>query len=406
MLMTLYSAVRVAWNALLLKKGQSALTTLGIVIGISSVIGMMSAGAGAQYKLDASLESIGKNLIIVRPGSRTNQGSMGTFQPLTGGDVSAIRRRVEPWVVGVAPSQMTQRHVSSRLAACPTWIAGSLPAVVPIRNWKIVYGRFYNDDDVRQMAPVCLLGHTTCRKLFPGLANPVGEWVRIDHVQLRVIGVLGEKGRTPTGGDQDDQLSVPITTMQQRLVGAEKITMILATARSQRLLDQTKEAIVQTLRQSHHLEPGVPDDFDVSTVQEMAAIAEVATSVMQIVVVVIASISLLVGGIGIMNIMLVSVTQRTREIGLRMAIGARPADILLQFLIEALVLSLSGGVLGLAIGLLGTAALARLAHWPLVISVPGVLLTFLVSAAIGIFFGYYPAWKASRLEPIQALRVD
>ena len=404
--MSLLAAIRVAWNALLIKKGQSALTTLGIVIGISAVIAMMSAGAGARFKLELSLESIGKNLIIVQPGGRTNQGNLGSFVPLTGADVAAIRRHAGPWITAAAPSQMTRRQASSRIARTSAWVAGSLPEVHHIRKWQVIYGRFYDDDDVRQAAPVCLLGQTTRRKLFPDQPNPVGEWVRIDRLQLRVIGILGEKGKTPSGGDQDDQISLPITTMQRKLIGEERLSMILVDARSAALLGRAKEEIIRVLRQRPHLKSGVADDFDVSTVREMAQIAEVVTKTLQTVGVVIAAISLLVGGIGIMNIMLVSVTQRTREIGLRMAAGARSADILVQFLIEAMVLALLGGFLGVVLGLSGAVSLARMAHWPVVISPAGIVLTVLVSAVIGLFFGYYPAWKASRMQPIEALRAE
>ena len=404
--MNLFSAIRVAFGALLSKKGQSALTSLGMVIGISSVIALTFAGAGARRKLDDSLEAIGKNLILVRPGSRTNQGNICNVAPLTNGDVEAIRREAGSWLVGVAPSQMTQRVASSRRGACQTWVAGSLPAVRDIRKWQITFGRFYDDNDVRQMSPVCLLGHTTRRKLFPDNPNPVGEWIRVDHLQLRVIGVLAEKGRTPTGGDQDDQVSVPITTLQHKLAGEEKISMILATAQSANVLDRAKDEIYRVMQRVHHHRRDLPDDFDVSTVREIAQLAEIATSALQIVVIVVASISLLVGGIGIMNIMLVSVTQRTREIGIRMAIGARPVDILTQFLIEAIVLALVGGVTGIVLGISGTIGLARMAGWPVVIAPGGVALTFFVSAGIGVFFGYYPAWKACRLEPIKALRTE
>jgi putative ABC transport system permease protein len=404
--MNLRTAIRVALGSIYSKKGQSVLTCLGMVIGISSVIAVMVLGAGARGKLDASLETIGKNLILVRPGSRSGQGNLCDLAPLTMGDVEAIARGAGTWIVGVAPSQMTQRMASSAHGDCMTWLAGSLPAMRQIRNWQVTSGRYYDDNDVRQASPVCLLGQTTRRRLFPEQTNPVGEWIRVGQVRLRVIGILGAKGRAPTGGDQDDQVSVPITTLQRRLGAAERMSMILATAKSDDLLDRAKDEITRVMKQRHHHAPQLPDDFDVSTVREIAELAETFTRIMQRVVVVIASISLVIGGIGIMNIMLASVTQRTREIGIRIAIGARPADIRMQFLTEAVVLAMLGGSAGIALGMGGAVALARLAGWPVIISPAGVATTYLVSAGIGILFGYYPASKAARLEPIRAIRCE
>jgi putative ABC transport system permease protein len=404
--MSFCTAIRVAIGSIHSKKGQCVLTCLGMMIGIGSVIAVTIVGAGARGKLDASLETIGKNLILIRPGSRSSQGDLCDLAPLTIADVEAIGRGAGRWIVGVAPSQMTQRTASSAHGNYLTWFAGSLPAVQHIRNWQVICGRFYNDNDVRQASPVCLLGQTARRQLFPKQTNPVGEWIRVGHVRLRIIGILGPKGRAPTGGDQDDQISVPITTLQRRLSADERISMILTTARSDDLLDRAKEEITRVMSQRHHHGPQVPDGFDVSTVREIAELAETFTRTMQHVVVVIASISLLIGGIGIMNIMLASVTQRTREIGIRMAVGARPADILIQFLTEAVVLAILGGTAGIALGMGGGTALARLAGWPIIVSQAGVATAFLVSAGIGILFGYYPASKAARLEPMIAIRCD
>jgi putative ABC transport system permease protein len=404
--MSFSSAIRVALAALTVNKGRSALTSLGIVIGISAVIAMVSAGNGARELLDERLETVGKNLILIRAGARTQQGIVADFVPLSREDADAIRKEVGPLLIGAAAIQTTQRLALTRTGKWATSLVGSTPDMQSIRNWHVILGRFYSDDDVKKLAPVCLIGHTVHRHLFPDKANPLGEWIRVDGLQLRIIGVLGEKGRSPTGADQDDQIFLPLTTLQRRLLGEEKIGLILAAARSEAAIEQAKQQVIQVMRQRHHIKPGAAEDFDVSTVREMAELAEILTTTMTVLVGIIASISLVVGGIGIMNIMLVSVTERTREIGIRMAVGATSADVLTQFLIEAIVLSLVGGLLGISLGIAGAYGLAQLASWSLVIEPFIVFLAFVVSAGVGIFFGFYPALKASQLDPIEALRYE
>jgi putative ABC transport system permease protein len=404
--MGLLSALRVALDALLVNKGRSVLTSLGIVIGIGSVIAMVSAGGGAREKLDERLESVGKNLILVQAGARSQQGIIADFVPLTQDDAVAIRKEAGPLIIGAAPVQQTQKLAMSRTAKWPVVIVGSIPAIQRIRNWQIVSGHWYSEDDVKKMSAVCLIGQTVRRQLFPDSPDPVGQWLHVEGLPLRIVGVLAEKGRAPTGADQDDQIFVPITTLQRRLIGEERIGLIIAAARSAEATDKAKQAIITAMRRQHRLKAGQPNDFDVSTVRELAQLAEVLSATMQILVGVIASISLIVGGIGIMNIMLVSVTERTREIGIRMAVGATAADVLIQFLIEAMVLSLVGGLVGITLGIAGAAILAGYAGWPLAVSPFIVLLAFAVSASVGIFFGYYPALKAARLDPIEALRYE
>jgi putative ABC transport system permease protein len=404
--MSFFSAIRVALSALLVNKGRSMLTSLGIVIGISAVIAMVSAGSGARYKLDDRLESVGKNLILIKAGSRTQQGIVADYNPLKSEDAAAIRKQLGPMLVGVAESQFTQRIVSTANVNHGTLIVGSVPDLKRIRNWKLAYGQFYTDDDVKRLAPVCMLGQTARKKLFPDRPDPIGEVVRAGHLQLRVIGVMEEKGRSPTGADQDDQIFVPITTLQRKLTGDDSIAIIVTATRSEEMIEKAKDDIIRVMRDRHHIKVGGTEDFDVSTVREMAELAVILTTTMQVLIAIIASISLVVGGIGIMNIMLVSVTERTREIGIRMAIGATPGDVLVQFLIEAVVLALVGGIIGISLGIGGAVGLANVANWPVVVQPAVVLIAFLVAAGVGIFFGYYPALKASRLDPIEALRYE
>jgi putative ABC transport system permease protein len=400
------AAIRVAMSALLVNKGRSMLTSLGIVIGISAVIAMVSAGGGARETLDERLDNVGKNLILVRAGARTQHGAIADFKALTREDGAALRKHLGLRALGVADTQITQRLAATATAHWPTVIVGMTPDLQPVRRWTIVYGRFISEEDVKKDSNVCLVGRTAQQKLFPNTPNPVGQMLRVDRLQFRVVGVLGAKGRSPTGADQDDQIFVPITTLQHRLVGEEKVALIVVAARKTEDIDQVKAEITQVMRDRHHLKPGVVADFDVSTVQEMAELAVLLTRTMQILIGVIASVSLVVGGIGIMNIMLVSVTERTREIGIRMAIGATGFDVLVQFLIEAVILSLAGGLIGITLGVVAAVGLAHIASWPVIVEPGIVVLAFVVSAGVGVFFGYYPALKASRLDPIEALRYE
>jgi putative ABC transport system permease protein len=403
--MSFLSALRVALAALLVNKGRSTLTSLGIVIGISAVIAMVSAGASARDKLDERLDNVGKNLILVRAGAHTQNGAIADLKPLTSEDAETIRKRVGHLILGAAEVQVTQRVASTRTHNYATTVVGSAPEMQRIRRWDMQYGRFYDRDDYKKQAVVCLLGQTVREKLFPDMPNPVGQLVRIDRLNFRVLGVLASKGRSPTGGDQDDQIFIPLSTLQRKLVGEERVSIILAAVRRADDLERAKEEIARALREKHRVKPG-SEDFDVSSVQEMAELAQVLLQTMQILIGVIASISLVVGGIGIMNIMLVSVTERTREIGIRMAVGATPLDVLVQFLIEAVVLALVGGVIGISLGIAAAVGLAELVGWPVAIDPMVVLVSFLVSGGVGVFFGYYPALKASRLDPIEALRYE
>jgi putative ABC transport system permease protein len=403
--MTFLSAVRVALTALLVHKGRSALTALGIVIGTAAVIALVAAGEGARFKLDERMGTVGKNLILIRAGAHTSSGAVANLAPLKSTDGEVLRRRLGPILRGVAEVQHTQKTARTGSRHWSVLVSGTIPAMQAVREWKLAAGRYFTAEEVRAFANVCVLGETVRQKLFPNEPAPVGRFLRIDNLRLRVIGQLAPKGRTPAGGDQDNEVFVPITTLQRKLVGEERINIILTAVNDDRLTHRAVQEITQTLRENHHVKSG-EEDFDVASVQEMAELAYILTDTLQVLVAIIASLSLVVGGIGIMNIMLVSVTERTREIGLRMALGATPGAVLTQFLIEATVLALAGGLIGISLGLGAAFSLAVAVPWPLVISPTAVLIAFGTSGAVGIFFGFYPAWKASRLDPIEALRYE
>jgi putative ABC transport system permease protein len=404
--MSFFSAIRVALGALLVNKGRSILTSLGIVIGISAVIALVSAGDGARLLLDSKLDSIGKNIILVRAGARTQQGMVADFAPLTKEDAQELRK-LRQYLDGVAELQMTTRIASVGSNKWTTGIVGATPELEKVRGWEVdPGGHFFGQDDLRRMSQVCLIGQTVRSHLF-GSKPALGQMVQVGNVRLRVIGVLAPKGRSLNGADQDDQIFLPLTTLQHKILpNEEKLSMIITSVRAPDLTDEAVAKMTEVLMRTHHLKPGDAKNFDVNSVKEVADFATQVTRTLRLLVLVIASFSLLVGGIGVMNIMLVSVTERTREIGIRMAVGATPANVLTQFLIEAVVLALFGGVIGIALGILAAWGMADVVHWPLEINGVYVLVAAGVSAAVGIIFGYYPALKASRLDPIDALRYE
>ncbi|MCS7045259.1 MAG: ABC transporter permease [Gemmataceae bacterium] len=401
--MGLSAALRMALSALMVHKGRSTLTSLGIVIGTAAVIAMVAAAGGARQKLDERLDNVGKNLILVRAGARSTNGTLTDLKPITNEDAELLRRRFRGKIQGVVEFQASMRVAATRTRSCTTMVGGTNPDMQVVRAWTVRHGRFLTEDDLNKQAAVCVLCATVREKLFPDLDNPVGQKIRVDHLQLLVVGTVEPKGRSPIGGDQDDQIFLPLTTFQRKLVNHESLSLILTSVADMAQLDTVKEEMIAVLREKRRVKEG-QEDFDVSSVQEMASIAVLMSSTMHVLAIMIASISLIVGGIGIMNIMLVSVTERTREIGIRMAIGATPADVLIQFLIEAVVLALLGGAIGVSLGLAAAGALAWLANWPVIVDYPMIALAFGVSAAVGVFFGFYPAHKASRLDPIEALR--
>ena len=403
--MGLFTAIHMALAALLVHKGRTVLTSLGIVIGTGAVIFMVSAAGGARQKLDERLDNVGKNLILVRAGARSTNGTLTDLKPITNDDAKLLRQHFRSKVQGVVEVQASIRVAATRTRSCTTMVCGTHPDMHQVRAWVVKHGRFITGEDLKKQANICVLCSTVHEKLFPDMSNPVGQLVRVDHLQLRVVGVLEAKGRSPIGGDQDDQIFIPLNTLQRKLVNVESLSLILTSVADMNQLDKTKDEMANLLREKRRVKLG-QEDFDVSTVQEMASLAVIMSSTMHLLMIVIASVSLLVGGIGIMNIMLVSVTERIREIGIRMAIGATPADVLTQFLIEAVVLALFGGLIGVSFGLGGAKALAWLASWPIILDYKMVALAFAISAGVGIFFGFYPAHKASQLDPIEALRYE
>jgi len=403
--MGIFSAIKMALAALVVHKGRSVLTSLGIVIGTGAVIAMVSAAGGARQKLDERLDNVGKNLILVRAGARSTNGTLTDLKPITNEDANLLRRQFKSKLLGIAEVQATMRAASTRTRTCTTMVCGTSPEMRKVRAWVVRHGRFITEEDQKKQANICVLCSTVTEKLFPDVPNPVGQLVRIDNLQLRVVGTLEPKGRSPIGGDQDDQIFLPLDTLQKKIAGVESLSLILTSVTDMSRLDKTKDEMASVLREKRRVKLG-QEDFDVSTVQEMASIAVIMSSTMHFLAIAIASISLVVGGIGIMNIMLVSVTERTREIGIRMAIGATPFDVLVQFLIEAVVLSLIGGSIGVTLGLGCAYSLSWLANWPIVIEYSMIGLAFGISASVGVFFGYYPAYKASQLDPIEALRYE
>ncbi len=383
---------------------------LGIVIGVGAVIAMVAVGTGASRQITEQIASMGSNLLIVLPGSMTSGGvrmGAGTQSTLSLGDADAILKECSaveedaPILGGAA--QVVFGHLN-----WSTTITGTTPGMLIVRDWALSSGRPFTNQDVRSATKVCLVGQTVVDNLFND-QNPLGQTIRIKNVPFTVIGVLSSKGQSSQGQDQDDVILIPVTASQKKLFGAQfpgMVRIVMVKARSGDDLSLAEHQVTELLKQRHHIGPKQDNDFTVRNLTQIMQAREQSTQVMTLLLGAIASVSLLVGGIGIMNIMLVSVTERTREIGIRMAIGAKTWDIRLQFMIEALTLSLIGGVAGILLGVSSSTALSSLSGWPTVVSVPSILLAFSFSGFIGIFFGFYPAYKASLLRPIDALRYE
>ena len=401
---------RIALRALRVNKMRSALTMLGIIIGVGAVVTMLAVGGGASKQIEQQISSMGSNLIIILPGSSTSGGlrmGFGTQPTLTMGDADAILKECSA-VSEVAPVINGSAQVVFGNTNWSTVIWGTSPGMLTVRDWSLSEGRAFSEEDVRSATKVALVGQTVVDNLFGGV-DPMDQVIRIKKIPFRVIGVLAEKGQNPQGQDQDDSIMVPVTTAQKKLFGTSfpgMVRTIMVKARSAEQLPAAESEIRGLLRQRHHIGPKQDEDFSTRNLTQMMQTVESTSKVMTILLGAIASVSLIVGGIGIMNIMLVSVTERTREIGIRMAIGAKTWDIRLQFIMEAVILSLIGGIVGITVGLLGSYTISFFSGWVTEVSTVACSLSFIFSGMVGIFFGYYPAHKASLLNPIDALRYE
>jgi putative ABC transport system permease protein len=404
------STLKISLRALRVNKMRSALTMLGIIIGVGAVIAMLAVGTGASEKISEQISSIGSNLIIILPGSTTSGGlrmGMGSQPTLTRDDAEAIQKECSA-VQEVAPVLNGAAQIVYSNQNWSTGVYGTTSSMLVIRDWPISSGRAFTDQDIRNATKVAILGQTVVENLF-GSIDPVGQMIRIKKVPFMVIGVLDRKGQSPQGQDQDDTIYIPVTTAQKKIFGTSfpgMVRTIMVKARSTEDLAVAEKQINELLRQRHHLSARQDNDFTVRNLTQIMQVAEQSTKVMTLLLGAIASVSLLVGGIGIMNIMLVSVTERTREIGIRMAVGAKTWDIRLQFIIEALTLAMIGGITGIILGVGGSKLLSMFAGWSTVVSTLSVILAFGFSGLVGIFFGFYPAYKASLLNPIDALRYE
>lgn len=400
--------IRVALRALARNKMRTILTMLGIIIGVGAVICTVAIGEGASQQVQQQIQSLGTNMIMLFAGSVNTSGvRMGSeaTKTLTPDDAYAILAHV-PNVVAVSPIAFASVQVVYGNQNWATRAYGASPEYTQIRNWPVVEGSSFSQRDVDVASDVCVIGNTIVTNLFGEGADPVGKTVRIQNLPFRVLGVLETKGQSPTGEDQDDVIIMPYTTVQKKISGISWVQLIMISASSQQAIPQVENGITALLRQRHHLRPDEGDDFIIRSPNEFAQAAAASSLVMTILLGAIASISLLVGGIGIMNIMLVSVTERTREIGVRMAVGATEEDVQRQFLSEAVVLSSLGGLVGIMLGVIGSAIISRILGWSTFVSPSSVVIAAMFSAGVGIFFGYYPARKAARMDPIEALRYE
>jgi putative ABC transport system permease protein len=403
----LLMTLRIALRALARNKLRAFLTMLGIIIGVGAVIAMVAIGEGAKETIRSQIASLGTNVLIIMPGTSVQGGvrtGVGGVNTLVDGDAKAMMREL-PAVAFASPALRRPEQVVAGNLNWSTLTQGVAPEFQQIRDWQIADGRFIHDGDVETAAKVAVIGETVVNQLF-GNDDPVDAVIRIRNIPFRIVGVLAPKGQTSQGTDQDDTIIIPYTTMQKRLMRITFVQSIVASAINAERLSEAQAQITSLLRQRHRIGPDREDDFYIRNLSDIAEAASSSARVMAVLLGSVASISLLVGGIGIMNIMLVSVTERTREIGIRMAVGARRKDIMLQFLVEAVVMAATGGCIGILLGIGSSEVLNDWAQWPIHISPTIVAVAFFFSGAVGVFFGFYPARKAANLDPIDALRYE
>ena len=403
----LFMTLRIALRALARNKLRAFLTMLGIIIGVGAVIAMVAIGEGAKATIRSQIASLGTNVLIILPGTSVQGGvrtGAGGVNTLVDGDAKAMMREL-PAVAFASPALRRPEQVVAGNLNWSTLTQGVAPEFQQIRDWQIAEGRFIHDGDVESAAKVAVIGETVVNQLF-GNDDPIDAVIRIRNIPFRIVGVLAPKGQTSQGTDQDDTIIIPYTTMQKRLMRITFVQSIVASAINADRLPEAQVQITSLLRQRHRIGPDREDDFYIRNLSDIAEAASSSARVMAVLLGSVASISLLVGGIGIMNIMLVSVTERTREIGIRMAVGARRKDIMLQFLVEAVVMAATGGCIGILLGIGSSEALNDWAQWPTHISPTIIAVAFFFSGAVGVFFGFYPARKAANLDPIDALRYE
>jgi putative ABC transport system permease protein len=411
--MSFLNTIRIAVRALAKNKLRAGLTILGVVIGIAAVTAMVSIGMSASELVQGEFRNLGTNVIVLSNGNR--RGSRTAQIPsLTAADVQAVQRECPSALAATPIVGATGQVISGNNNWRPRELVGVGSDYLLVRNWQIRLGAFFSDSDINNSNKVCVVGHTVIKKLFQ-TANPIGETVRIKNIPFEIVGVLASKGADMVGNDQDDVVLMPYTTVRKRLQKSNfnNVDVALVSAKSNELMQQAEQEIRALMMDRHRIAAGQPPDFEVANTTEIAGAFGIVTGALTLMLASIAGISLLVGGVGIMNIMLVSVTERTREIGIRMAVGARPRDILMQFLVESMVLSVIGGAIGVTLGVAGSVSLTMTINavssgrdWPIVISQAAAIVSLIFSAAVGVGFGFYPAWRASRLDPIDALRFE
>lgn len=405
--MKFVNLLKIALRALSNNKLRCFLTMLGIIIGVASVITMLAIGQGSKNSIKAQISEMGSNMIMIHPGNMQRGGvrqSADDMQTIKIEDYESLSRL--PGIAAISPSVNSGGQLVYGNNNYPSSIYGVTPEYLDIRKLKIKDGTIFSDQDIRTAAKVCILGKTVIDNLFPDGQDPVGKVVRFGKIPMTVIGVLESKGTNSMGQDQDDVVLAPYTTVMKRILAIDYLQGIFASAVNEDKTNETIDQITEQLRVNHKLKDGVDDDFQIRSQQELSEMMNSTSDMMTVLLACIAGISLLVGGIGIMNIMYVSVTERTREIGLRMSIGARGIDILSQFLIEAVIISVTGGIIGILLGVIASWLVSVIANWPVYIQLYSVVLSFVVCTVTGIFFGWYPAQKASNLDPIEALRYE